>query len=278
MVVVVNQLYHVFSYLKGPVFLLLVKVIAIVAKSILLGHLIQSRKHAKVPVTLWLLSVTFLFCNICADISWFIYLTHITRLLPLTNLVTSNVVRLAWIVGVIEHTALALFIDSFASQAGKLLITLRQKFYMLCALGIVASQAVLFILFCKLPANSLVHSYPEALTIKIAYTFCLIVMITSLLLAFHSFRRNQFPRILATQFKVFGLFVVLPLIVLENAAMNPFARIAYDIYLMHAASTLIFAYGAYFFAKRMMRLRFLNARSHISPSVNCYGPTIREVP
>jgi len=257
----INQIIYGFlTVLQGAPFLLLVKSLAIIAKSIVLGRIIHARKDAKVPGVMLVLGVLFLISNLWVDIAWIITLLRRATIFSISKPFAGNVIRFGWIISTIEHTALALFIDSFTASSKNPSLKLHQKIYLFFSVVLTMVGSYFFIYFWNTP----LQRFPSTSLsfVKLTYLFYLAIIIYSLVHAFRAFSKGRFPKILTAQLKTFLAVILLPLIILEYAAFNPFADNINEIYLLNAASTLLIAYGFYFFAKRMMRLRFLNARSH----------------
>ena len=255
-----NFLSQVIGIINGPMFLFVAKLLSILATSLLLSLLVHFRNQIKVPRGLWICASLFLLCHVSIDCVWLI--TMLSLAFPIiTEVVSSNLIRVGWLVYIIESLILVLFIDNLLNSSGRFQLKRRHKIFSCAAFLLFFAQCFVLITYASAPVQ-LINSGIEAIIIKMIASFAIVVFIPSFWSIYQSLKQNSLPKILTTQAKTFVTFAVLPTLIQDSFFLVPSALMNNAPNLVIGASTLLVAYGFYFCGKRMIGLRFLNIYKH----------------
>lgn len=180
------------------------------------------------------------------------------------------VIRIAWIFFIIQYHALSLFLENLAHQ--QYILPMRQK---ICIM-ISALFCMFFVVVTIVDFNCTNESQIMSLHVflqNLSTFYCLFFLfLPSLFIIVQKIRSNQLPAILQAQLKIFLQWLIIPHYLTDCIQMFPFKIYSLD-WIAHSYatvgfSTLFLAVALYFCARRILRLRFLNLRSHVQQPMN----------
>lgn len=172
--------------------------------------------------------------------------------------------RISWGFYIIQYQAIALFLESLVAQSSQL--KLRQKIFILISCGFVLFDLGIALLNFNCIQTS--DRPPIEFFIRNLQNFymLLVVMIPSLLLTIWKLRSTKLPRILRKQVKILLPAFIIPAWVSDLLQTFPLAfnpHWATNSYAAMCLSTLLITIAAFFCARKVITLRFLNLQSHV---------------
>ncbi|MFA6065851.1 MAG: sigma 54-interacting transcriptional regulator [Candidatus Babeliaceae bacterium] len=205
------------------------------------------------------------------DIAWILHITkyYYVPLIPFE--LDICIIRISWAFCIIEYFALSLFIKTITKCERQLNFIDR----ILLIINIIGAGYYLYLALFNYNITSH-HERPllEMLGMKFITLYMFIVIIPTIYFTLKTIKKNNLPKILQDQLKIFLYYIVIPKLILEFFNQNPSIFlwpffnpiVTPGNYTSLSISTILMAYAIYFSAKRMMGLRFLNFAPHVETS------------
>lgn len=173
---------------------------------------------------------------------------------------TLLIISATWIINAFFHLCIAIFVESLLERQIK-----KSRWFTYARLGTFVCLLLCFLL-------SLVTFIPyydplNVLLRRAIYLFALITGIHAIIKSLLAIRNTELPRLLTRQVKILiGVFLV-PQMVLKNLTYSPFTDGAiFNTYLFTNISIILLTAAMYYCTFRLMGLRFLNTRDHVTAS------------
>ncbi len=168
--------------------------------------------------------------------------------------------RMSWASNIFFHIFLSLFAESLVVRNFAVF-----RFYNVSRFLFGSCLAALFLL--TLPFSTHMPVVFGSLLYQITYFFNLVVGVCAVMMVLSVVKRHTFPKLLTYQTKMFIAGFMAPQLIVKCLTYNPFTGVApFDTYLFANLSTIILTAAMYYCTFRLMGLRFLNTRDHITVS------------
>lgn len=257
-------------FLDHFLFLVLGEITSLILKAIFFAQLawifVNQKKNTRYLLSGLLIVIL---CEIANDIAWLIHIGHY-NFHEVSFEIRTFVIRLAWILCVIEYQTLALFIEQL-SQRTRIKFQFRHLASLSLTFSLCAYYIVLAIFNFHVTSNS-DRPWFELISLKVVnLAYIHVLVLPAVFIAYRRLQQKKLPNILHQQLKTFIYFLVLPKLVLEFLNNNPLEQIfsfstpiiPKGNYALLSFSTILMTYAVYFCSKRMMGLRFLNIKEHV---------------
>ncbi len=260
----ITYINYLISILGSPEILLVIKSIAFILKSISFCCLLHSAIRLRISSQLMPIISLVLGANAFVDFSWLPKLARLALFPFMSYTAALFFVRLAWICSIAEYLGLSFLIEQLSSGMSPPRLTVTHITTIIIGILLALAQSgIIIIYFFSKQGQRPDFEFTIYQTI---YFYVLFVLIWTFYRAYKSYKKKNMPKILAAQFKILiGAFIV-PHVILEFGAYNPFAfshDYKHSIYPLISISTLLFTYALYFSVRRMLGLRFLNIKNHV---------------
>lgn len=255
------------SYLEsifGSTFLLLVTTVSFILKGYILINLLCRGLYNTTTKRTFLFLIAVLICSMVSDSAWILALIKSLWWPSIDYRFYLFWVRVAWGFAVIQYQSIALFMESLVDQSGSL--NIRQKvfstisiFLFFLAIGLACFDFNCYTAQERPPIEFFIRTLES-------YYFLIILMVPSLLLTMRKFRTGKLPSILKKQIKFLLPLVIVPawisdLLQTFPLAFNPAWQT--NSYVAICISTILITYAAFYCARKVVTLRFLNLEAHV---------------
>lgn len=278
-----NILELLISVISDFKFLLLVASISFLSKAYILIILLMQRHKKTLHKPLFFLLLVLIGAMI-DDSAWMLKLSYYLFLPMLNYKVIALWIRIAWAFMTIKHQALALFSESLVMQSYHL--SLKQKIFVcLSSIFFIVSLGMPLFYSNALPSfannidflpslNSLsllIKDHLEYVFHKVqAFYSIILLLFSTLFIIIKRLPSRHVPRILNQQLKIITFYFIVPHLVMEIlqaffAEFNVPHTIGYTIV---SSSTILLSVALFYWAKKMIGLRFLNFNSHVQTKIN----------
>jgi len=259
---IINHFENIFG---SNVFLFFVILIALFLKSFILFFLfsrgVKSQKFQLSRILIFLVLIG----SIVSDFSWIVTIAKRTVVPDLDYRLLIFISRVAWGFAIVQYQSLALFIGVSSNEKGK--ITFYQKIF----IAISSIFSMFFVLLAFYNFNCFSMADRPALEMRIqtsvmAYMIFYLAF-TSIFVSFYKIRSRKLPRILGRQIGLFIKFIIFPLLISDFIQFYPFSIISTTVanyYSVVGVSALLITYATFHCMRKIMGLRFLNLRNHVT--------------
>lgn len=225
----------------------------------------------------WIFIIGIIVGALFGDIAWLLKLGRVLFVPTSSYKAVTFLIRIAWAFLLIQYQSLSLFVHSLTNKKFRLSL-----FHQLCLIGsgIISSYFtyLAFFQFDYLSTEATRDSAKEiggflefqVMQSTVFYLLC-ILTIPALYNIIQKLRTEQIPKILAKQLKLFIVFLMIPYFCAEFILGFSFKIIDSDqLRPLIAFSTILLAVSLYYFLRKIMELRFLNATDHVQakPKIN----------
>ncbi|HBL98053.1 TPA: hypothetical protein DDZ86_00220 [Candidatus Dependentiae bacterium] len=256
-----NFLPKILSVLESSELLFVFTIVAILLKSYLLFMLppYTSKIKTSKKTAGWLF--TALLASVLVNFSSAIYTAKGLQFLVPNLTLTNAFDWIGWIANIIYQLALLSFVEHLTKTSPYRFVKfLRTLLGALIAIGLVCTSTLI--------TGTSTSQSPLALSLwQINYAFLFIIAVWTITKALTAISKKQIPILLKYQLKVFTYWFILPTFVLKFINVNPFTG-DYTILLPNTIITnlgvIIGTASIYYCAFRLIGLRFLNAKDHIT--------------